>query len=212
MADRQFNDRHRLAAVNSINWARILTQTVYYFSSYFQLQSQLPSGTEIDSLDLQYVVPTGNFGDVLAGYFAKRMGLPMGKLVVATNENDILTRFWKSGRYEKIDSTTSGSDLKGNGSAESGVKATLSPAMDVLVSSNFERLLWYLAYGDASAGGEEERREAAGHVVANWMGSMKADGRVEIPIQILQNARKDFIAERLSDQEVHCSSLPAVRF
>ena len=207
--------------MNSINWARILTQTVYYFSAYFQLQSQLPSGTEIDSLDLQYVVPTGNFGDVLAGYFAKRMGLPMGKLVVATNENDILTRFWKSGRYEKIDTLALASNSKSNGptavvegssrekrTTESGVKATLSPAMDVLVSSNFERLLWYLAYEDVGASGEEERREAAGRVVAKWMNSMKADGRVEIPIQILQNARKDFIAERLSDQEVHCSSLP----
>lgn len=109
-ADEDFNAVHHLGAVNSINWARILAQTVYYFYSYFHLPSQLPQGTNIADIDIQYVVPTGNFGDVLAGFFAKKMGLPMGKLVVATNENDILARFWKSGRYEKVDSVDMGNN------------------------------------------------------------------------------------------------------
>ena len=103
-ADKDFNATHRLGAVNSINWARILAQTVYYFLSFFHAQAHLPTGAE-----LQYVVPTGNFGDILAGYYAKRMGLPIDKLVVATNSNDILARFWKSGAYEKVDSSTAAS-------------------------------------------------------------------------------------------------------
>jgi threonine synthase len=95
-------------------------------------------------------VPTGNFGDILAGFFAKRMGLPAEKLVIATNSNDILHRFWESGRYEK--NPVHGKEAQGGipedgaKAHEGGVKETLSPAMDILVSSNFERLLWFLAY------------------------------------------------------------------
>ncbi|KAG6813009.1 hypothetical protein H0H92_014746 [Tricholoma furcatifolium] len=213
-ADREFNATHRLAAVNSINWARIVAQTVYYFLSYFHLQSQLPAGTNIDDIAIQYVVPTGNFGDILAGYYAKRMGLPVSKLVVATNENDILARFWKTGNYEKVDSTVVGDDGSSGptapadgssdgkqGTATAGVKETLSPAMDVLVSSNFERLLWYLAYENAS-GSEKEKEAEAGRELSGWMSSMKADGRVELPVNILQSARKDFSAQRISDPEI----------
>ncbi|KAG2367458.1 tryptophan synthase beta subunit-like PLP-dependent enzyme [Suillus spraguei] len=126
-ADTAFNAKHHLGAVNSINWARILAQTVYYFLSYFAIRRTLPADAE-----LQFIVPTGNFGDILAGYYAKRMGLPMAKLVIATNANDILTRFWKTGRYEKVDSNSSSAVV-------GGVVETLSPAMDILVSSNFER-------------------------------------------------------------------------
>src|SRR6266436_2780503 len=135
---REFNAKHHLGAVNSINCTRILAQTVYYFLSYFHVCSQLPSA---DS-EVQFVVPTGNFGDVLAGYYAKRMGLPMGKLVVATNSNDILARFWRSGRYELIDSSPERGGLADGKPVDGGVQATSSPAMDILVSSNFERLLW----------------------------------------------------------------------
>jgi threonine synthase len=212
--DREFNAKHRLGAVNSINWARILAQTVYYFLSYFHIRSQLPSA----DAQIQYVVPTGNFGDILAGYYAKRMGLPMGKLVVATNSNDILARFWKSGRYEKIDSTleTTGiaatetvtspangaSDGKQATQASSvGVKETLSPAMDILVSSNFERLLWYLAFGTTADG--DDRRAKACQVLYGWMSKVKSDGRVEVPIEVIELARRDFLAERISDQQVH---------
>jgi len=186
--------------VNSINWARILAQTVYYFLSYFHFRAQLPSDAGIQA---QYVVPTGNFGDILAGYYAKKMGLPIGKLAVATNSNDILARFWKTGKYEKADSSV---DVAGvnDGKQEtdaSGVKETLSPAMDILVSSNFERLLWYLAFENSSG---SERMKVACATLELWMGQMKSNGRVEVPVSVLQTARKDFqvIAEKISDQQV----------
>lgn len=181
---------------------------MYYFLSYFHVIRNLPEKRE-----LQYVVPTGNFGDILAGYYAKRMGLPIASLVIATNENDILTRFWRTGRYEKVssDSTivTSALDSKPmvpaggasdgkQASSEGGVKATLSPAMDILVSSNFERLLWYLAYETSRAAG----RKAACNVLAQWMSEVKSDGRVALPISVLELARHDFLAERISDEQV----------
>ena len=173
---------------------------VYYFLSYFHFASQLPSDLSPEDIDLQYVVPTGNFGDVLAGYYAKRMGLPVGKLVVATNENDILTRFWRSGKYEKVDSSplAGGEAPKGAGV----VKETLSPAMDILVSSNFERLLWYLAFENAEGETEEQKHDAGCKTVEGWMGKMKSDGRVEVPVSVLEAARKDFLAERVSDELV----------
>ncbi|KZV63071.1 tryptophan synthase beta subunit-like PLP-dependent enzyme [Peniophora sp. CONT] len=204
-ADREFNDKHRLGAVNSINWARILAQTVYYFLSYFHAKRSLPSNAT-----LQYVVPTGNFGDILAGYYAKRMGLPMDRLVVATNANDILARFWKSGKYEKADSEVvlveGGQAAPADGAsdgkqAEGGVKETLSPAMDILVSSNFERLLWYLAYEAASGASEADKAKEACATLDGWMRAMKSDGRVQVPTAVLELARRDFIAERVSDEQ-----------
>lgn len=158
-------------------------------------------------------MPTGNFGDILAGYYAKRMGLPVSKLVVATNENDILARFWKSGSYEKVDSSlghdsSSGATAPADGSSDgkqgtatSGVKETLSPAMDILVSSNFERLLWYLAFENAS-GSQEDKEVEAGKLLSSWMSSLKEDGHVKLPVNVLLSARKDFAAERISDEEV----------
>ncbi|KAI0634273.1 tryptophan synthase beta subunit-like PLP-dependent enzyme [Trametes polyzona] len=209
-ADREFNSTHRLGAVNSINWARILAQTVYYFLSYFHLRRQLPAADR-DSAEIQYVVPTGNFGDILAGYYAKRMGLPMGRLGVATNANDILARFWKSGAYEKVDSSAAapgasapvGGASDGKQAADaSGVRETLSPAMDILVSSNFERLLWYLAYEGAAEGRDEvAKQKAASATIADWMGKVKSDGRVKVPVSVLELARRDFFAERVSDEQ-----------
>lgn len=152
-------------------------------------------------------MPTGNFGDVLAGYFAKRMGLPIEKLVIATNENDILDRFWKSGTYEKH--PVHGKAAEG-GRADDGVKAheegakeTLSPAMDILVSSNFERLLWFLSYADApsSAGSEEAKRKYAGEQVRGWLSALKNEGGFAVPSPILQAAKVDFESERVSDRE-----------
>ncbi len=135
-ADGDMNNSHKLAAVNSINWGRILAQITYYFSSYFQL---LRDPSYVSESSVRFVVPSGNFGNVLAGYFAKRMGLPVAKLAVATNENDILDRFWRSGQYEK--KPVHGQQAKGGlvedgvKAHESGVKETLSPAMDILISS-----------------------------------------------------------------------------
>ncbi|KAF9450787.1 tryptophan synthase beta subunit-like PLP-dependent enzyme [Macrolepiota fuliginosa MF-IS2] len=198
-ADKAFNAEHRLGAVNSINWARILAQTVYYFLSYFHIQKQLPVGVSVEEIEIQYVVPTGNFGDILAGYYAKRMGLPIGKLAIATNPNDILARFWKSGRYEKVDSDSLPT-VDGQTTDTSGVKETFSPAMDILVSSNFERLLWYLAYENAAGASDEEKKTNASQTLDGWMNKVKTDGKIKVPIAVLEAARRDFLAERISDE------------
>ena len=118
--DLAFKDRFQLGAVNSINWARLLAQVVYYFYAAFRAMEKTGAGK------VSFTVPTGNFGNIFAGYLAARMGLPVGRLVLATNENDILARFFKTGEY-----------------ALGGVQATLSPSMDIQVASNFERYLYY---------------------------------------------------------------------
>jgi len=261
--DMEFNSTYHLGAVNSINWARILAQTVYYFSAYFQVQSEIPY--DVLEPTIQFAVPTGNFGDILAGYYAKHLGLPMDKLVIATNANDILARFWKTGRYEKADSgepedssDDEGEDPNGghhhrypsltdeeaftqhqqqqaaaqtvpvNGSSDGqqatkaasaqakaagGVVAeTLSPAMDILVSSNFERLLFYLALEGTTAGavaadgevdgGQAARVRMAAENVKLWMDKLKTEHKVKVPRGCLDAARRDFIADRASDEEV----------
>ncbi len=137
----------RFPGVNSINWARIMAQIVYYFTAAIALGGP--------DRKVSFTVPTGNFGDIFAGYVAKRMGLPIDRLVVATNENDILARTLKTGRYEMR-----------------GVKATTSPSMDIQISSNFERLLFEANGRDAStvraameslkqSGGFDHRRNRA---------------------------------------------------
>jgi len=195
-ADTAFNAKYRLGAVNSINWARILAQITYYFHAYFSLSRG--KGRDIR---VKFVVPTGNFGDILAGYFAKRMGLPIEQLVIATNENDILDRFWRSGSYQR--KPVSPSEAAG-GIVEDGVKAheegakeTLSPAMDILVSSNFERLLWYLVY-ECEA---NDSHEQAGKIMKEWMTTVKTRGSLTVPPAVLQAARRDFCSECISDKD-----------
>ncbi len=117
-SDLDFSKSINMSGVNSINWARIIAQAVYYFYTYFKLDSDKP---------ISYSVPTGNFGDVFAGYLAKQMGLPIDKLIVATNENDILHRAISNGDY-----------------VSKKVKETLSPSMDIQLASNFERLIYYV--------------------------------------------------------------------
>ncbi len=119
--DHAFRDRVSLTAVNSINWARVLAQVVYYFTAAVALGAP---GRRVD-----FTVPTGNFGDIFAGYIAREMGLPIGRLVAATNRNDILHRTLTTGAHRR-----------------EGVAPTMSPSMDIEVSSNFERAL-HLAYG-----------------------------------------------------------------
>lgn len=212
-ADPSINKTQMLGAVNSINWARILAQIVYYVSSYLSLRHS-------DSFDpsndhVRFVVPTGNFGDVLAGFFAKKLGVPSKSLVVATNENDILHRFWQTGSYEKNpvhDSAAEGGFVGDGAKAHtSGVKETLSPAMDILVSSNFERLLWYLAHSTQSPPStttttttlpsKEERRQAACSQVQQWQSDLKSHGGFRVSPQILELAQVDFSSERVSDIE-----------
>ncbi len=123
--DLPFKQKYRLGAVNSVNWARVLAQVVYYFHAAFRVQER--TGAPV----IDVAVPTGNFGDIFAGYVARRMGAPIRRLVLATNENDILARFFASGVY-----------------AADQVPPTLSPSMDIQVASNFERYLYYRVGAD----------------------------------------------------------------
>ncbi|KAI1181053.1 tryptophan synthase beta subunit-like PLP-dependent enzyme [Nemania sp. FL0916] len=198
--DPDTNATLKLGAVNSINFSRILAQVVYYFYAYFSLARK--SSTFKIGDKVRFVTPTGNFGNILAGYFATRMGLPVDKLVVATNENDILYRFWNTGRYEKQPAT--------NGSANDtpvhtdGCKETLSPAMDILVSSNFERLMWFLAEGFASTLGMDEQfnKKQAGQEVSTWYQSLKKTGGFgPVHSDIMETGRRTFESERVSDPE-----------
>ncbi|GJJ73429.1 threonine synthase [Entomortierella parvispora] len=200
-ANKDFMSKYNLGAVNSINWARILAQTVYYFHSYFNLLRSLniaPGSEEAKNVHVTYSVPTGNFGDILAGYYATQMGLPTSKLLVATNANDILYRFFCSGVCEK----SVGED--------GGVHATLSPAMDIVVSSNFERLLWYLARDaavDASVP-ESQKDLKAGEIVNGWMTDLKQTGRFDTGAKVLAEAKKVFDAGHVSDKET-CDTIRA---
>jgi threonine synthase len=159
-----FSDRVRLSGVNSINWARIVAQVVYYFTAAVALGAP--------QRKLAFTVPTGNFGDIYAGYVAARMGLPIDRLVIATNVNDILARTLATGTYEPRE-----------------VTATTSPSMDIQVSSNFERLL-FDAYGrDASA-------------VRAAMGSLTQSGRFTLSASALAFIRGLFAAGRAGEDEV----------
>lgn len=160
----------KLGAINSINWARVLAQTTYYFYSWLRVTDEIPA-TEMKPL-LNYAVPTGNFGDILAGYYAKRMGLPLGALVVCTNENDVLHRFLGTGRYTNTPSTL-----------------TIAPSMDISVSSNFERYLFYLA--DESA-----------ETLKSWMDVFEATGEVAVPPHLLERARAEFRSHPSTETEI----------
>lgn len=161
--DHAFRDRVGLSGVNSINWARIMAQIVYYFTAAVSLGAP--------DRAVSFTVPTGNFGDILAGYAAKRMGLPIVRLVIATNENDILARALSSGEY-----------------ATRAVVATTSPSMDIQVSSNFERLLF-----------EASGRDAA--QVRGYMESLRQSGSFVIAEPTLLRIRSDFAAGRASMEE-----------
>ncbi len=119
--DAAFKERHGIGAVNSINWARVVAQVVYYFKGYFAV-------TRANDEPVSFAVPSGNFGNIFAGYVARRMGLPIRRLVLATNENDVLDEFFRTGRYRP------------RKSAET--RATSSPSMDISKASNFERFIW----------------------------------------------------------------------
>ncbi|TRX73212.1 threonine synthase [Pseudomonas mangiferae] len=151
-ADQSFLKGTRLVAVNSINWARIMAQIVYYFHAALQLGAPARS--------VAFSVPTGNFGDIFAGYLARNMGLPINQLIVATNRNDILHRFMSGNRYVK-----------------ETLHPTLSPSMDIMVSSNFERLLFDLhgRSGAAIAGLMDTFRQGGGFSVeeARWTESRR---------------------------------------
>ncbi len=127
-SDLAFKESHRLGAVNSINWARVVAQVVYYFKGYF-------SATRSNDEQVSFAVPSGNFGNIFAGHVARRMGLPIRRLVLATNENDVLDEFFRTGRYRPRKAADT--------------YATSSPSMDISKASNFERFIWDMVDGDA---------------------------------------------------------------
>jgi len=162
-ANKRFRQDYSLAGVNSINWARVVAQVVYYFTSAVALGAP--------GRPVSFAVPTGNFGDILAGWVAKKMGLPIERLVIATNANDILVRTLNSGRYET-----------------GRVEATQSPSMDIQVSSNFERLLFEACGRDATT-------------VSRLMNSLQQSGGFTLDAAPLAAVRAEFDAERVGETE-----------
>ncbi|MCY3875717.1 MAG: threonine synthase [Rhodobacteraceae bacterium] len=161
--DSGFRDRVRIGAVNSINWARVMAQVVYYFTAAVAVGAPERA--------VSFTVPTGNFGDVYAGYVARRLGLPVDRLIVATNQNDILHRTFETGIHEKH-----------------GVTPSMSPSMDIQVSSNFERVLF------DSCGRDGDR-------VRGLMASLQQEGAFEVPEDALPMLRREFASGRASERE-----------
>jgi threonine synthase len=161
--DLDFSKSIKMSGVNSINWARIIAQTVYYFYCYLKLDKKK---------SINFSVPTGNFGDVYAGYLSKKMGLPIGKLIVATNQNDILHRAISSGKY-----------------IANQVQHTISPSMDIQVASNFERLIYDI--NDCNADKTNK-----------IMQGIKNEREYLIEEKELRKIKEDFISESISEQEL----------
>lgn len=168
--DLEFKKRYSLGAVNSVNWARVLAQIVYYFSAAADVQ-KLTGAAKV-----RFAVPTGNFGDVLAGWYAMKMGAPISGLILATNENDILARFFNTGEYSLAD-----------------VHQTLSPSMDIQVASNFERYLYYRVAQD-------------GERLSGLMKEFSRTGKLSIPCEARPGganlADKDFRAASATTADV----------
>ena len=156
------------SSANSINWGRLAPQVAYYFSAYADLvaNGKIKQGEEIN-----VAVPTGNFGNILAGYYAKSMGLPLNRLICASNQNDVLTEFIKTGVYDR----------------RRPFFQTLSPSMDILLSSNLERLLYHLTGGDAKK-------------VAGWMASLAETGRYQLDAPTLFLLQAIFTAGATDDK------------
>lgn len=163
--DPAFKQQHALGAINSINWVRVLAQIVYYFYACFQVQRQ--TGAE----KVEFCVPTGNFGDIFAGYLAGQMGLPIAPLILATNSNNILSRFVNNGDYSLAP-----------------VHHSLSPSMDIQVASNFERYLYYLY-------------DCCPEKVVEAMQHFAADGCISFNDVEQQRIRQDFRAAAIDDQQ-----------
>lgn len=159
--DANFRREMNLSAINSINWARIMAQIVYYFTAALQLGAP--------EKEVSFVVPTGNFGNVFAAHMARKMGLPIKTLAIATNKNDIITRFFESGEMKM-----------------QGVEASLSPSMDIQISSNFERYLFELLDCDSRK-------------VTELMHAFKTNGSFYLLPDVLSAARRDFTAFRTDE-------------
>jgi threonine synthase len=162
-ADTAFRNLINMSGVNSINWVRIVVQTIYYFYAYFKVAK---TGEKIN-----FAIPTGNFGNVYAGYVAKKMGLPINKLIISTNSNDILKRVVRTGIYKPTK-----------------VEHTISPSMDIQVASNFERLLFDLYEGNSSQ-------------TLKLMNDLKNNGEFKLRKKYLKKIQENFISESLSEKE-----------
>jgi len=162
-SDKNFSSSINMSGVNSINWTRIVMQIVYYFFSYFKVAKE---GEKIN-----FSVPTGNFGDVYSGYIAKKMGLNINKLLIATNKNDILKRVVNTGIYKP-----------------SKVQHTVSPSMDIQVASNFERLLFDISGNDPIK-------------TSKLMEDLNNKGEFKLANEELNNIKKNFCSESLSEEE-----------
>ena len=162
-ADKEFSKSIKMSGVNSINWSRIVAQIVYYFFAYFK--------TIKDGKKINFSVPTGNFGDIYAGYVAKKMGLPINKLVIATNNNDILKRAFNSGIYKP-----------------SKVKETISPSMDIQVASNFERLIFDICSCNSNE-------------TVKLMNDLKKHGKFKLKEENLRKIHESFLSESVSEEE-----------
>jgi len=161
-ADKNFSSSIKMSGVNSINWSRIAIQVVYYFFSYFKTAKDKK---------INFVVPTGNFGDIYAGYVAKKMGLPINKLIIATNNNDILKRVFNTGVYKPLK-----------------VKHTISPSMDIQVASNFERLIFDVCSSNANE-------------TLRLMNDLNEKGEFTLKKENLDKIRESFFSESLSEEE-----------
>ena len=162
-ADKEFSNSINMSGVNSINWARIIAQAVYYFYTYFQTQDKRP---------INFSVPTGNFGDVYAGYLSKKMGLPINKFIVATNKNDILHRAISNGNYET-----------------ESVSETNSPSMDIQIASNFERLIYDL-------------NDCDDNETSTIMHGIKIKGKYIISKDKMEKINKDFLSASMNEEEI----------
>ncbi|MCX7780637.1 MAG: threonine synthase [Negativicutes bacterium] len=160
---------YKLSSANSINWGRLVPQIIYYFSAYLDL-------VKLGRIDLgqplNYVVPTGNFGNILAGYYAKLMGLPVGKLICASNSNNVLTEFLTTGKYDRV----------------RPFHQTLSPSMDILISSNLERLLYHITDGDKLA-------------VKQWMEQLQTSGSYRVDPETMRKLKETFAAKWVDDRQ-----------
>lgn len=169
---KEASDKHNvfLSSANSINIGRLIPQIVYYFYSYFELvkNNEISLGDKIN-----FCVPSGNFGNCLAGYFAKMMGLPIDKFICASNKNNILTDFFMTGKYD----------------ANREFYKTNAPAMDILVSSNLERLVWFMSGKD-------------GNKVREYMDKLNAEGIYEVDQETYEKIKDQFKAGYLNEDEV----------
>tara|TARA_Y100000590_G_scaffold162023_1_gene185714 strand:+ start:1412 stop:2791 length:1380 start_codon:yes stop_codon:yes gene_type:complete len=162
-ADKNFNNSINMSGVNSINWSRIAVQIVYYFFAYFQVIQKEEK--------VNFAVPTGNFGDIYAGYIAKKMGLPINKLIIATNSNDILSRTINTGIYKP-----------------SKVKQTVSPSMDIQIASNFERLIFDVCLCSSDK-------------IIKLMNDLNEQGEFKLEEQEVKKIKESFCAESSTDEE-----------